>query len=378
MFKKINNIIFITLFLAALFLPLLFTRWESGGISEEENRNLAAFPSLTADGGFNRHFTSDFETWFRDHMGFRYDLITANKDLQQTVFDRSLTQSDDKIGKTGDRIYATDAIIKDFAHVNLRTEAEVRMIGESYQTVSEHLAEKEIPFYYVQCVDKHTIYPERFISSIIQVGDVSKTDQVLNYLQNQTAVNAVYFKQVLADNRYDYDVFSHWGDATHWTDRGAYLSYLHLMEQLSKNVDEPLRILTEADYEITRLTYYSFDGASSEQIEKFTVKAPNAQKGDVSVMGTWATDERHSVWHNPAATNSTRLLVMGDSYFNNHLIDDIAESFREVWMVWGDYTNDLPEIVALCDPDLVIYECAERVDRSSSVCELAEKLRGMN
>ena len=53
----------------------------------------------------------------------------------------------------------------------------------------------------------------------------------------------------------------------------------------------------------------------------------------------------------------------------------IAESFGEVWLVWGDYTPDLPKIVELCEPDVVIYECAERVDRSYAVCDLAQALQ---
>ena len=64
MFKKINNCILAVLFLAVLALPLLFTRWESGGVSEAENRNLAQFPPLVVEGSFNLSFTKDFETWY--------------------------------------------------------------------------------------------------------------------------------------------------------------------------------------------------------------------------------------------------------------------------------------------------------------------------
>lgn len=374
MFKRINNIIFVLLFLSVLFVPLLFTRWESGGVSEEENRNLAAFPSVVTDGNLNLSFTKDFETWFMDHLGFRQKLIEANKSLMQDVFDRSLTTSDLKIGKTGDSIYAPAAIVEDFAHANLRTEESVAKIGNSYQTISDWLAEKDIAFYYVQCVDKHTIYPERFIPSVKQIGDVSKTDQVLDYLQNNTSVNAIYFKQILKDNKQEYPVFSHWGDPTHWTFRGAYIGYCHMMEQINKDLSSPLKVLTEQDYDISYETNNGPDG-KTEQIEVFTLKNPKAQKSDVTVMGQWATDHRHSVWKNPDAENNKRLLLMGDSYFNSYLIDDIAESFSEVWLVWGDYTLSLPEIIDAYDPDVVIYECAERVDRSAAICELAEALQ---
>lgn len=373
MFKKISNIIFVVLFLAVLFVPLVCTRWESGGVSEEENRTLADFPAVITDGKFNLSFTADFETWFMDHLGLRQELIGANKSIMQTVFDRALTTNEWKTGKTGDSIYAPDSIVKDFAHVNLRTEEHVAKIGDSYQAISDWLAEKDIAFYYVQCVDKHTIYPERFISSVKQIGELSKTDQVLNYLQENTTVNAIYFKQVLLDNKEKYDVFSHWGDATHWTHRGAYISYLYMMEQINEDLSTPLKVLAEQDFNISYATYSGLDG-QTEDIEVLTLKNAAAQKGDVSVMGQWATDHRHSVWKNPNAGNDQRLLLMGDSYFNNYLIDDIAESFGEVWLVWGDYTASLPEIVEAYAPDIVIYECAERVDRSSAICQLAQAL----
>lgn len=375
MFKKINNIIFVFAFLAVVFVPFLFTKWESGGVSEEENRNLAAFPSVFTQDGFNSSFTTDFETWFMDHMGFRHNLITANKSMMDTVFNRSLSTSDWKTGKTGDSIYASDEIIKDFAHINLRSEEDVQKIGESYQTVSDWLAQKNIPLFYVQCVDKHTIYPERFIASVNQIGSISKTDQILNYLDTKTTVNSIYLKHPLAENKAEYDVFSHWGDPTHWTDRGAYIGYQYMMQQINNSLGLSLKILDEADYKITYAQEESAKG-EIEQVEAFSIKNPTAEKSDVSVMGHWKSDGRHSVWKNPKVKNGKRLLVMGDSYFNSYIIDDIAESFSEVWMVWGDYTTSLPEIVDLCKPDIVIYECAERVDRSGAICDLAQRLNG--
>lgn len=373
MFKKINNIAFVIVFLAVLFVPLLFTTWESGGVSQNENRNLAKLPKLIADGEYNSSFTKDFEAWFRDHMGFRQDLINANKQLQSNVFNRSLTTSDWKTGKTGDSIYATNNIIRDYAHVNLRSEEAIEEIGNSYQLVSDWLEAEGISFYYVQCVDKHTIYPERFLASIKQIGDISKTDQVISYLQELTSVNTIYFKEPLARAKPQYDVFSHWGDPTHWTPRGAYISYKYMMERINRDLSEPLKVLTEKDYEISTQVRNGPNG-QTETEERFQIRNPKAKQVNALAMEKWAEDERHSVWKNPEAGNNKRLLLMGDSYFNSYLIDDIAESFGEVWLIWGNYTEDLPEIVELYKPDMVIYECAERVDRSDAICALAEKL----
>ena len=150
-----------------------------------------------------------------------------------------------------------------------------------------------------------------------------------------------------------------------------------MMEQINKNLSSPLKVLTEQDYNIAYQTNSDTKG-QTEQVEVLTLKTPNARKDDVAVMGPWSEDHRHSVWKNPNASNNQRLLLMGDSYFNNYLIDDIAESFSEVWLIWGDYTASLPEIVDLYNPNIVIYECAERVDRSTAICALAEKLQNEN
>lgn len=376
--KRIYNCVFIILFLAVLTVPLLLTNWSGGGVSEDENRTLADFPSITADGKWNEQFTGEFETWFMDHMGLRQELITANATLQYKVFDRMLTKSDYMIGRHGDINYATQAMLMDYVHMNLRTEEEVAKIGQSYQTVSDWLADRDIPFYYVQCYDKHSIYPEQFLDTVRQIGNISKTDQVISYLEENTTVNTVSFKPMLLAAKSEYEVYSNWGDPTHWTPRGAYMGYRYLMERLNEDSEEPLRILQEEDYHITEQNV----GITVNQViheddvvEFFALKDPQATKADYTMTQTWKDDRRHSVWTNPNAGNDTKLLLMCDSYFNSFLIEDFAESFAQIWVIWGDYTGDLPQIVEELNPDLVIYECAERVDRSGAICNLADVLR---
>ena len=169
MLKKIYNIIFIVAFLAVLAVPLVLTNWENGGVSEDENRTLADFPKVKTAGKWNDKFTSDFETWFMDHMGLRQELITANATLQFKGFNRMLEKSAYLLGKNGDINYATDAMLKDYAHVNLRSEEAVANIGQSYQAISDWLNERDIEFYYVQCFDKHSVYPEQFSDVVKQI-----------------------------------------------------------------------------------------------------------------------------------------------------------------------------------------------------------------
>lgn len=377
MVKKISNILFVIAFLAVLALPLVLTDFSSGGISENENRTLADFPAFTEEGKWNENFTGEFETWFMDHLGLRQELIRANATLQFRVFDRMLEKSNYHIGRDGDLNYADTDMLLDYAHANLRTPEAVAQIGQSFQTVSDWHTSQGIDFYYVQCYDKHSIYPEQFMDTVRQIGDISKTDQVITYLQEQTTVNTISLKEPLLEAKAEYEVYSNWGDPTHWSPRGAFVGYQYMMQQLNAGADTPYRVLQEEDYHIVvkngGITLDDVVG-QEDMLEYFSLREPQAERADKAVMGPWAKDERHSVWKNPQAGNDIKLLLMCDSYFNSFIITDIAQSFSEVWLVWGDYTMDLPELVEQYQPDIVIYECAERVDRSHLVSKLADQI----
>lgn len=378
MLKKVYNIIFIVLFMAIISLPLIKANWKSGVVSEDENRYLTDTPKLIENGRFNPAFTSDVESWFKDNMGFRKYLIDTNARLQYEVFGRMLNKSNYYIGRHGDFIYATDAMIADYAHLNLRSDERVAQIGQSYQTISDWLGDKGIKFYNVQCWDKHSIYPEQFMASVNQIGDTSKTDQVVNYIKNNTTVNEISLKEMLLDKKKSYEVYSHYGDPIHWTERGAYFGYQYIMEKINEDNHNMYNILSEDDYDITvedkGITLNGFIH-EKDMMETFTIRNPKAVKADKSLMGKFGEDERHSIWINKDAGNDTRLLLMCDSYINSFIVEDFAESFSEVWLVWGDYTKDLDKVIELYNPDIVIYECAERVDRSDAVVEFADKIK---
>lgn len=377
MVKKIYNILFVVMFMAIISLPLIKTNWTSGGISEDENRYLAEAPKLMVEGKFNDKFTADVETWFMDHMGYRKELIDYNAKMQYEVFDKMLSNSNYYLGRYGDVNYATDAMIMDYAHLNLRDESEVVKIGNSYQKVSDWLGEKGIQFYYVQCWDKHSIYPEQFMASVNQIGDISKTDQVIAYLRENTTVKVLSLKETLLENKNEYEVYSNWGDPTHWTERGAYVGYKYIMQGINKYNDNRYKVLDEDDYNISISDKgIVLNGFIHEEdmLESFSIKEPMASMVDISIMDKYSEDRRHSAWENPNVDNDSKLLLVCDSYIDSFIIEDIAESFSQVWLIWGDYTMDMENIVEMYDPDIVIYECAERVDRSYSVVELADSL----
>lgn len=71
--------------------------------------------------------------------------------------------------------------------------------------------------------------------------------------------------------------------------------------------------------------------------------------------------------------NDTCLLVIGDSYFNTFIIDDLAESFHETIFIRGEYLADFRKIVDTCGADIIVLETAERVDITKAVAEAASQ-----
>ena len=149
------------------------------------------------------------------------------------------------------------------------------------------------------------------------------------------------------------------------------------MQGINKYNDNRYKVLDEDDYNISISDKgIVLNGFIHEEdmLESFSIKEPMASMVDISIMDKYSEDRRHSAWENPNVDNDSKLLLVCDSYIDSFIIEDIAESFSQVWLIWGDYTMDMENIVEMYDPDIVIYECAERVDRSYSVVELADSL----
>lgn len=376
MIKKYSNILFIILFFLMLCTPFVFANFSGTEASDVENRNLAGPPQLIIEGKLNENLATDVENWLMDNMGFRRQMIRCNALLQYYAFRRMDSQVY-YLGQKGDLNYATPEMMLDYAHVNLRSDEEVRKITDSYQIVSDYLEQQGSRFYYVQCYDKHSIYPEQFMDTVNQFGDVSKTDQIMTALKKNTSVNTISLKEPLLKAKAHVQTYSHWGDPTHWNDRGAFIGYQTIMESINSQWNNAFDILQEQNFEITMedvAMSQNYCKYAEDFQEIFTLKDPAYKQEERAVLGKWSTDQRHFAWKNENADNDKKVLLMCDSYIADYCAEYFPQSFSEVWLIRADYTADLPEIIEKFQPDIVIYECAERVDRSEEICKLAETL----
>ena len=182
-------------------------------------------------------------------------------------------------------------------------------------------------------------------------------------------------KEKLIAERARYETYSVWGDATHWTQRGAFIGYQLLMETIDAKNGGRYRILQEEDYDITVTDQGEtlFGGIHRENnSEDFRLRAPAAAEAR-DRLGPYADDQTNDYFVNESAGNDTCVLFVCDSYFRAFLMDDIAQSFHDTVFINGTpYLDELPALVEQFHPDIVVVENAERADRSHRIAKAAQ------
>lgn len=373
--KKNSNIIFIGLVFIVLILPILFINLKDNQISLSENRKLNEKPVLNDISKlFNGEFFTEFNSWFKDHIGFRDNIISLKGNIDHKVFNK-IDVNYMYIGAGGELIYMEPEMLKSYQHKDLLSKEELSHIIYNYNVVNNYFNSLGASFVYVPCYDKHSILPEQIPSSIYQYGTVSKTDQIVAALLTDTKVNVANFKGDLLN--VSTEAYGKWSDPTHWTDYGSHIAYLSIVNKI--NELHKVKILSDVDYNIHyEKKGYNLNGNiyKYDLYKAYDLSNPKAKKIETSILGDLASDNRHSVYYNEVIDNDLKLLIIGDSYINSYLLDDFAESFKYTYMVLGNYLIDdsLIELINSLRPDIVIIENAERVDIQPAINEFVKNI----
>lgn len=384
--KRVMDYTMLIMILGLMIFPGAMTFANYQTISMDENRYFADMPWIfTDEETYNIHFNEEYENWINDHIGFRSDMIAWNAEIQYYLF-HNLSRDAMYLGKNDDLNFATLEMLRSYQHLDLRSEEYLESVVNDYQVVADWIESKDIQFYFMQCYDKHSICPEQFMDYVNQYGTVSKTDQLIDALENKTNMKVISVKESLLKNKKTYTVYSRWGDPTHWSPRGAYIGYLDLMNMINANSEIPYRILRESDYQIDKM-----DGGTTlngvihqeDEIEWFEIREPQAVKTDEPewMQRIVPKDETcRNFYVNAGVDNSSKLLLLGDSYVNSYILDDIAESFSQTCMTGAGLGSmmALPDVLEAYQPNIVVFECVERADMTYVVGLLASEIRNGN
>lgn len=378
LYKKIISILFIMGFCGIITIPTLLTDFKGGKLSFPENRTLASSPVLKLeDGTINPNYNADFEDWFNDNVGLRKYMYILDARIQYYIFNQ-LAPGDNYLGPNGELNYAEDFMIESYAHTNLYSDEELQKFATGLQKINDYLADKDIYYFYFQCYDKHSIYPEQFMTGINQYGDLSATDQVTNYFKEHTTVNVLSPKEILINSKDTYNSYSTWGDPSHWSQRGAFMGYQLMIDEINKTTNKNYKVLTEDDFEITLNDQgkYMLGAIHEEDIEElFELKDPKAYQTDEQpIFLSSFADKGRYIYVNDYVDNEDTLVILGDSYFEYFVFPYMAESFHKTVYMLGPYTEELETIIDYYKPTIIISENAERAPRYDNLVNCAAKL----
>ena len=363
--KRFYAALLIAIFVIALWLPIIQMVFRF--IEEPpntENRPLAAFPIFKSFSYTDiREFKRGFDTYFNDNLGFRRLFIKWNSLLKVRILKMSSIESV-IIGRDGWLFYndPKDGInIRDFLGEASFSGEQLKTIKTNLEQINERLSKRGMLFLVVIAPNKQTIYPEYLPAKFQNKSGISRIDQLVPYLEQNSKISFLDIRAELSRNKVIYPVYQK--TDTHWTSFGTFLVYMAIIEKVSARFSN-VPVLSMRDISIEKNTTYGrgdlagmlcLPGLFEEHV--IDVRPRDGFKArDLSESYSHKFSESIE-FREVTGIKAPRLLIFGDS-FALELVKFLSESFsRTVFFRTRIIDYD---VIDKERPDVVIFEICER------------------
>lgn len=353
---KYRNHIFCLLFLAILFLPLLcFGNQDSRSVLHEK-RNLSAavgMPHSLSD--VNAELTSDLETYFNDHIGFRQDLVALANTVRIRILGANAVNTRVIEGKDGWLFYNPQGPggdpIAEYTGIKTYTQEDLENLTAYLLQIQDVCREAGSEFYLIICPNKTTIYGERYLPDYyVKAEGPGRADLLVDYVRSNTDIPCVYNKEELL--RYSEDEYVYFKHDTHWTELGAYVSYrdwYHLytgqwlppLEECAKiPIEGATDLSDQLGVTLEEETYYRVDLQRDISFEE----------RDSDIFGYR--------YHSTNANGKTAMMFR-DSFLI-YMQPYICQDFEDSYIIPRQIGDEDLALIAERRPDVVIFEMLER------------------
>jgi len=350
-------------FLAALLaLPVsfLFTR-NFIDTTNYEKREYAPFPELSIK-TFGV-FPYGFEQYLNDHLPYKNQLTRLNAQLEDAAgVNDSMLQyfmtNSVMHGKDGWLFYNVsgyESTINDYLCNNLYDEAELERLAAGYQALNDQYAAQGITFVLMIPTNKEQVYPEYMPDALQPEGTVSRTDQLVSYLRENTTVPVVYTKQALIDAKPEAQLFYKYD--SHWNQCGGFVGE-QLLREVLQGEKEDL-----SDYEIVELPdRFIGDLATLSGLQDTLYEYPPEVVGyrpDVTATLTSEEDSQEAelMTYVSDAPDQRKLLMIKDSFIYS-MLPFLSRDFGN--LICTTDSELAKQLIAERHPDIVVLEIVER------------------
>lgn len=355
--RKILDILFSLLFLAIIILPLLCMNTEEYAESEIENRALTSWPGW----GFDKEHIDWYLHYAEDRIGFRETAIAFFTKANHCLF-HEFTEKLHMYGKEDYVFPADEGYIRSYQHLNTDEEL-IDSLVVYLQNTNDYLKAKDIPFVFMICPDKKSIYGEYFPDSIHVNAKLPDSMELLQEKLDEAGVSYVIPIEEFREAAKTTQIYNKKYDSAHWNDFGA-LYGVQLVGERLRELGSAAPVVSEESYKLDyeeMKTMEFIDIPIHEQVPYYTLKNKPKLITSESLEGALRRVEGTSIQHykNRAAKSEETILVFHDSFLQSNK-KFFVENYKEVYLVSRQNYEWLQYYVNVLQPDLVLYENAER------------------
>ena len=278
---------------------------------------------------------------FTERLCARNKLIAFNSELTSLLTGGTYMESTQVLlGKNNWLFYKTELDghpLWDYMGINHFTDDELAAIAANLVSMRDGFNERGVDFYVTALPNKEIIYEEYMPDTVARVDEVSRAEQLADYIWDNTDLVYVYPKQALLDAKAEGQIY--YQTDTHWNQKGAFVGMQQLMHEAygveAKNLDS-----------------VSFDITSNDLAGDLAVIGGVADKYNIDTTYVFDADTADKAQYRDEVA-----LVVGDSF--SGFLSTIAKGYyKEVhWIYTKDFTMSMLDEY---DADVVIWESVER------------------
>jgi len=135
------------------------------------------------------------------------------------------------IGKNGWLYYDSSGSISDYMGLSPYTDSELSDLLNSISARRHLLSQKGIPLLLVIAPNKETIYPEHLPDTIKKIHNLTRQDQLIEYLRSHSDIEILDLRDALRQAKIDRPTY--YATDSHWNRYGAFIAYQEIMRKVS-------------------------------------------------------------------------------------------------------------------------------------------------
>lgn len=278
---------------------------------------------------------------FTERLCVRNKLIAFNSELTSLLTGGTYMESTQVLlGKNNWLFYKTELDghpLWDYMGINHFTDDELAAIAANLVSMRDGFNALGVDFYVTALPNKEIIYEEYMPDTVARVDEVSRAEQLADYIWDNTDLVYVYPKQALLDAKAEGQIY--YQTDTHWNQKGAFVGMQQLMHEAY-------------GVEAKDLDSVSFDITSNDLAGDLAVIGGVADKYNIDTTYVFDADTADKAQYRDEVA-----LVVGDSF--SGFLSTIAKGYyKEVhWIYTKDFTMSMLDEY---DADVVIWESVER------------------